>query len=161
MTHTCVNNLTVIASDNGLSPGRRQAIIWNNDAILLIWPLGTNFSEILIEIQPFTFKKCIWRCRLENDGHFHSTSMCFTSNGPLFSYIDGVLQSKHLEWSLVNDHIMKDIRSNCNELYFAINYCLYRLNSNLVIAKCIFCNAVEVCNFVYIFLMNYTKIKRK
>ena len=27
VTHTCVNKLTIIGSDNGLSPGRRQAII--------------------------------------------------------------------------------------------------------------------------------------
>ena len=27
MTHICVGNLTIIGSDNGLSPGRRQAII--------------------------------------------------------------------------------------------------------------------------------------
>ena len=57
VTHICVSKLTIIASDNGLSPGRRQAIIWNNDGILLIWPLGTNFSEILIEIHSFSFKK--------------------------------------------------------------------------------------------------------
>ena len=37
---------TIIASDNGLSPGRRQAIIWTNAWILLIGPLGTNISEI-------------------------------------------------------------------------------------------------------------------
>ena len=48
--HICVNKLTIIGSDNGLSPGRRQAIIWTNAGILLIGPLGTNFSEILIEI---------------------------------------------------------------------------------------------------------------
>ena len=42
--------LSIIGSDNGLSPGRRQAIIWTNAGILLIEPLGTNFSEILIEI---------------------------------------------------------------------------------------------------------------
>ena len=48
--HICVNKLTIIGSDNGLSPGRRQAIIWTNDGILLIGPLGPNFSEILIEI---------------------------------------------------------------------------------------------------------------
>ena len=41
-----VNELTIIGSDNGLSPGRRQAIIWTDDGILLIGPLG----EILIEI---------------------------------------------------------------------------------------------------------------
>ena len=50
VTHLCVNKLTIIGSDNGLSPGRRQAIIWTNDRILLIGPLGTNFSEILIAI---------------------------------------------------------------------------------------------------------------
>ena len=50
VTHICVDKLTTIGSDNGLSPGRRQAIIWINAGILLIWPLGTNFNEILIEI---------------------------------------------------------------------------------------------------------------
>ena len=49
MTHICVDNLTIIGSDNGLSPGRRQAIIQTN--------AGTNFSEILIWIQTFSFKK--------------------------------------------------------------------------------------------------------
>ena len=57
VTHICVGKLTIIGSDNGLSPGRRQAIIWTNAGILLIGPLGTNFSEILIEIQSFSFKK--------------------------------------------------------------------------------------------------------
>ena len=44
-------------SDNGLSPGRRQAIIWTNAGILLIGPLGSNFSEILIGIQTFSSTK--------------------------------------------------------------------------------------------------------
>ena len=56
-THICVSKLTIIASDNGLSPGRRQAIICTNAGILLIGPLWTNFSEILIGIQTFSFKK--------------------------------------------------------------------------------------------------------
>ena len=55
--HICVSKLTIIGSDNGLSPGRRQAIIWTNAGILLIGPLGTNFSEILIKIHTFSFKK--------------------------------------------------------------------------------------------------------
>ena len=50
VTHICVNKLTIIGSDNGLSPGRRQGIIWTNTGILLIESLGTNFSEILVEI---------------------------------------------------------------------------------------------------------------
>ena len=57
VTHICVGNLTIIASNNGLSPYRRQAIIWTNAGILLIGPLGTNFSEILIKILTFSFKK--------------------------------------------------------------------------------------------------------
>ena len=57
VTHLCVSNQTIIGSDNGLSPGRRQAIIWTNAGILLIGPLGTNFSENLIEILTFLFTK--------------------------------------------------------------------------------------------------------
>ena len=57
VTHICVSKLTTIGSDNGLSPGRRQANIWTNAGILLIGPLGTNFIEILIRIQTFSFKK--------------------------------------------------------------------------------------------------------
>ena len=57
VTHICVGKLTIIGSDNGLSPGRRQAIIWTNVGILLIGPLGTNFSEMLIKIYTFSFKK--------------------------------------------------------------------------------------------------------
>ena len=57
VTHICVGTNTNIGSDNGLSPGRRKAIIWTKAGILLIGPLGTNFSEILSEIHTFSFKK--------------------------------------------------------------------------------------------------------
>ena len=57
MTHICVSKLTIIGSTNGLLPGRCQAIIWTNAGILLIGPLGTNFSEILSKIHSFSFKK--------------------------------------------------------------------------------------------------------
>ena len=46
VTHICVGELTIIVSDNGLSPGRRQAIIWTNAGMLLFGPYGTNFNEI-------------------------------------------------------------------------------------------------------------------
>ena len=55
--HICVSKPTTTGSDNGLSPDRCQAIICTNAGILLIGPLGTNFSEILIEIQIFWYKK--------------------------------------------------------------------------------------------------------
>ena len=59
VTHICVDNLSIIGSDNGLSPGRRQAITWTNVGILLIGPLRTNFTEMVIEIHTFSFKKIL------------------------------------------------------------------------------------------------------
>ena len=54
-----------IGSDNGLSPGRRKAIIWTNAGILLIGLLGTNFSEISIESYIFSlknaFENVVWK----------------------------------------------------------------------------------------------------
>ena len=55
--HVCVSKLSIIGSDDGMLPGRRQAIICINAEILLIGPFGTNFSEILIAIQTYPFKK--------------------------------------------------------------------------------------------------------
>ena len=65
-THICVSTLPIMSSDNGLSPGRRQAIIWTNAGLLLIEPLGTNLSEILIEIYTFSlktnaFENVVWK----------------------------------------------------------------------------------------------------
>ena len=57
VTYICVSKLTIIASDNGLSPGRRQAIIWTNSGKLLIGNSGTNFSENEIEIDTISFRK--------------------------------------------------------------------------------------------------------
>ena len=75
VTHICVSKSTIIVSDNGLSPGRRQAIIWTNNGILLIRSLVTNFSEILSEIHTFSFKKMHLKSRLRISGHFVSASM--------------------------------------------------------------------------------------
>ena len=57
VTHLCVSEPTIINTDNGLSPGRRQTNIWTNTEKLLIRTPGTNFSEILSEIHIFSFKK--------------------------------------------------------------------------------------------------------
>ena len=89
VTHICVSKVTIIGSDNGLSPGRRQAIIWTNAGILLIGPWGTNFSEILIGIQTFSFKKirlkmssakcCSFRLGLNVLSDLFITCLCFSS----------------------------------------------------------------------------------
>ena len=55
--HICFSKFTITGLDNGLLPGWLHAIIWINAGILLIGPLGTNFSEILIKICTFSFKK--------------------------------------------------------------------------------------------------------
>ena len=57
VTHICVGKLIIIGSDNGLSPYRRQAIIWINAGLLPIGPLRTYFSENLIKMQQFSLKK--------------------------------------------------------------------------------------------------------
>ena len=54
----------IIGSDNGWSPGLCQAIIWTIAGILLIGPLGTNFSEILylyIFLQENAFENVVWK----------------------------------------------------------------------------------------------------
>ena len=75
VTHICVSKLTLIGSENGLSPSRRQAIIWTNAGILLIRALGTNFSEILSEIHLHS-RKCMWKYRLRNGCNSVLASMC-------------------------------------------------------------------------------------
>ena len=76
VTHICVGNLTIIGSDNGLSPGRRQAIIWTHVGIWLIGSLGANFCEILIEIYTFIFKKMHLKMSFAKWRPFVSASMC-------------------------------------------------------------------------------------
>ena len=77
VTHICVSNLTTIGSDNGLSPDRRQPIIWTSAAILLIGILGTKLRRIVIETHIFLFEKnafeyVIWKGAV----NFFSASMC-------------------------------------------------------------------------------------
>ena len=55
--HICISKLTIIGSGDVLSHGLYQAIIWTNVVVLLIGPLGTNLSEMVIEIHTFSFKK--------------------------------------------------------------------------------------------------------
>ena len=61
VTHIYVSKLNIIGSDNGLLLGQRQAIIWTNAIILLIQSLGTNLSDILIEILIFSFMLMPWK----------------------------------------------------------------------------------------------------
>ena len=70
--HISVGKLTIIGSDNGLTPGGRQAIIRTNHGILLIWALGTNFSYSHIFIKENAFENLV----CEMAAIFFSGSMC-------------------------------------------------------------------------------------
>ena len=87
--------LTIIGSDNGLSPGRRQAIIWTNAGILWIRTFGTNFSEISGKIHSFSFSKMSsakWRLfGLGLNELKHGVKMSIENNGVIvqtWSYWD-------------------------------------------------------------------------
>ena len=56
VAHICVGNITIIGSENGLSP------IWTSARVLLVGPSGTNYIEIIMEIHS---RKCMWECRLQ------------------------------------------------------------------------------------------------
>ena len=67
VTHICVSKLSILGSDNGLSPGRRQAIIWTNARVLLIywtirnkiqWHFNRNWY---IFIQENAFENVLWK----------------------------------------------------------------------------------------------------
>ena len=66
----------IIGSDNGMSPGRCQAIIWSNAGIMSIGPLGTNFSEIFIEIYTFILMEMHLKMSSVFAGHI-STRLVF------------------------------------------------------------------------------------
>ena len=76
VTHICVGNLTIIGSDNGLSPSGRQAIILIKAGILLTDPLGKTSVKFYSKYIYFHSKKCILECRFHNGGHFFSAAMC-------------------------------------------------------------------------------------
>ena len=66
MTHIYVDNQTTNVSDNGLLPGRRQAIIWNNAGILLNGPLEKQLQwdfnwNSYIFIQENAFVYVVWK----------------------------------------------------------------------------------------------------
>ena len=56
LIYALVNRVST-GSDNGLSPFQCQAIFWTNAGLLSIGLIGTNFSEIVIKIQNFSFTK--------------------------------------------------------------------------------------------------------
>ena len=56
-TQLSVGKLIIIGSYNGLSPDRRQAIIWTNARFIVNWTLANTFQWKFIQIQQFSLKK--------------------------------------------------------------------------------------------------------
>ena len=100
VTHTCAFKLTIIGSNNDLSPCRCQAGIWSNDRILLIGPFGTYFSEILIEIDAFPFRKMRLKVSFEKWRSFRLGLNVLKYLVALSQMIDGI--SRHFE---SEDHV--------------------------------------------------------
>ena len=76
VTRIWASKSTIIDSDNG----RRQAINGTNAGILFIGPLRTNFSEILIEIDIFSFRKMYLEMSSGNLHPFHLGLNVLTQN---------------------------------------------------------------------------------
>ena len=87
VTHKCFSIVTISGWDNSLSPDWRQPIIWANAGMLLIWHTGTHFSEIVIKLHTFEFKKM----------HF---KISFAKWRPFCFGLNGLMQC-HLEHSCI------------------------------------------------------------
>ena len=77
ITHTCVGGLVTTGSVNGLSPVRHKTITWADYDFVSTWPGSTfrwNFNR---NSNIFSCRKCIWKCRLQNTGHFVPASECY------------------------------------------------------------------------------------
>ena len=79
-------NHTSMDSDNGLSPGRRQAIISTNAGILLIGPLGTNLSVIVIEIIIFSLTNLHMKVSSAKVATILSRPQCVNDNSYMNTY---------------------------------------------------------------------------
>ena len=124
--HICVNKQTIIGSDNGLLPVRRQAIIWTNARTLLIGPLGTNFSEILFEIYISSFKKM----HLEIlSGNCHP--FCLGLNVLIFAHVPGSVRSptgwthSKSRWEVTPRNQKRDL--NIPVYYYGLWHCIWRV----------------------------------
>ena len=102
VAHICVNKLNNIGSDNGLSPGRRQAIISTNDKKMLNRTLGANFSDILGEIHAISFKKMHLKM----------------SSGKWRPFCLGLNVLNILSYHVVHGNVLMRLPGTCIDFYF-------------------------------------------
>ena len=117
--HICVSKLTIIASENGVSPGRHQAIIWTNAEILLIghlvktikWNLKHNLYIFMQEMH-FKMSSGKWRPQCVNLKP-HQRKYCMLIHGMYFienNYIP--LRWRHNGRDIVSNHQPHDCLLN-------------------------------------------------
>ena len=81
VAHLFVGNLTTIASDNCLPPGRHQAITWIKVGMLSNRPTEIYFSVVLIEIRAFSSKETHLKMSSENTAAILSRPQCVNHSG--------------------------------------------------------------------------------
>ena len=114
MTHICLGSGN--GSGNGLSSGLRQAIIWTSASMLLIGPLGTNFNEILIGIQKFSFKKMPLKMSSEKWRPFCLNLNVLTHCGLVMPY--GISELHHHQTGLLP--VWGQVITSTNTNFFSI-----------------------------------------
>ena len=120
LTHICVRKLTIIGTDNGLSPGRRQAIIWNNAAILLIGTLSNTLQwnrcrYLYIFIQENTFEIFVWKMAA-----ILSRPQCVN----VWSHVRSpdTIIVEHTSWCLSFGHHIQWFNFNLKQIYCPTKY---------------------------------------
>ena len=157
VTHICVGNLTIMGSDNGLSPCRHQAIICTNAGLLLIGPSGTKFSEILIEIHTFSFRKIYLKNVLWTIASILSRSQCY-GTGITIPIMDTRLTCHKVTWRIGS---LLSVRSICRGhiLYTTPNRCLiawsplttmFALENNVLMRSCFALNFIQRSTCTYV-----------
>ena len=152
VTHICLGELTIIGSDNGLSSGWHQAIIWTSAGILLVGPLETNLSEIWIEIQTFLFKKMHLKMS-KKIAAILSGPQCFNTKGCRF----GNLKAVYYQIALLEMYDSLPYLLN-NFMVVASSKLLFSHYSVLCTSACYFISDIVICNCIRLFtLVNFVK----
>ena len=102
-------------------PNRQPAIMWTNDYLLLIGPLGTHFSEIVILIQKFSYNKMNLKML-----HFVPTYICYDDSGKWESKHDKMCGELFIHAELLNSQKTSHISPVRGELWGVFSECFVR-----------------------------------
>ena len=150
VAHICVSELTSIGSDNGLSPGWRQAIIWTNAAWNIVnwtlidklqWSFNRN-SSIFIQENVFESVVCEMAAMLSRPQCVNNGNP-YTNDGTIFSNV-----LKHDIWSYSVSHI--------NSYTYLVIWSATMTNVNQEICDCLSSNTNMNVHIMSRFYIIYT-----